>query len=198
MKRLMIILLSLVMVINIPITNVFADYIVENNLDHYYYELFENNEKRYVDVIDKKTKHVDYIVYDKKTERLTINGKNKKCVVHTNHPRNVARYKMNFTVYYQTAGLLAGSILAFSATSVSSISSLKKAISSSKIAAGTQVKGCLKYKFYKNNRRPYMTLTMKFGSGPNKSYSFKKSGMQMSNKSSILFRRNFYEKTNGF
>lgn len=182
MKRLTIILLSLVMVLNIPITTVFADHIEENNLNYYSYELFENSEKRYVDVINKKTKYVDYIVYDKKTERLTINGKNKKCVVHTNHPRNVARYKMNFTVYYQTAGLLAGSILAFTATSVSSISSLKTAISSSKIAAGTQVKGCLKYKCHKNNRRTYITLIIKFGSGPKKSYSFKTSSLRMSTK----------------
>lgn len=68
MKRLTIILLSLVMVLNIPITTVFADHIEENNLNYYSYELFENSEKRYVDVINKKTKHVDYIVYDKKTE----------------------------------------------------------------------------------------------------------------------------------
>lgn len=33
MKRLMIILLSLVMILNIPITTVFADYIEENNLN---------------------------------------------------------------------------------------------------------------------------------------------------------------------
>lgn len=66
MKRLMIILLSLVMILNIPITNVFADHIEENNLNHYSYELFENSEKRYVDVINKKTKHVDYIVYEKR------------------------------------------------------------------------------------------------------------------------------------
>ena len=39
MKRLMIILLSLVMILNIPITNVFADHIEENNLNHYSYEL---------------------------------------------------------------------------------------------------------------------------------------------------------------
>lgn len=45
MKRLMIILLSLVMILNIPITNVFADHIEENNLNQYSYELFENNEK---------------------------------------------------------------------------------------------------------------------------------------------------------
>lgn len=67
MKRLMIILLSLVMILNIPITNVFADHIEENNLNYYSYELFENSEKRYVDVINKKIKHVDYIVYNKKT-----------------------------------------------------------------------------------------------------------------------------------
>lgn len=93
MKRLMIILLSLVMVVNIPITTVFADHIEENNLNQYSYELFENNEKRYVDVINKKTKHVDYIVYDKKTSVLTINGRNKKCVVYRNHPRNASHYK---------------------------------------------------------------------------------------------------------
>ena len=34
MKRLMIILLSLVMVLNIPITTVFADHIEENNLNY--------------------------------------------------------------------------------------------------------------------------------------------------------------------
>lgn len=176
MKRLMIILLSLVMILNIPITNVFADHIEENNLNHYSYELFENSEKRYVDVINKKTKHVDYIVYDKKTGVLTINRRNKKCVVHANHPRNASHYKMNFTVDYQTAGLLAGSILAFTATS---ISSLKKVMP---VAVGTQVKGCLKYKCQKNNRRTYITLTMKFGSGPKKSYSFKTSSLRMSTK----------------
>ena len=66
MKRLTIILLSLVMVLNIPITTVFADHIEENNLNYYSYELFENSEKRYVDVINKKTKHVDYIVLNRK------------------------------------------------------------------------------------------------------------------------------------
>lgn len=35
MKRLTIILLSLVMVLNIPITTVFADHIEENNLNYY-------------------------------------------------------------------------------------------------------------------------------------------------------------------
>lgn len=34
-----------------------------------------------------------------------------------------------------------------------------------KLAVGTQVKGCLKYKCH-NNRRTYITLTIKFGSGP--------------------------------
>ena len=179
MKRLMIILLSLVMILNIPITTVFADHIEENNLNYYSYELFENSEKRYVDVINKKTKHVDYIVYDKKTGVLTINGRNKKCVVHANHPRNASYYKMNFTVDYQTAGLLAGSILAFTATS---ISSLKKVIPAFKLSVGTQVKGCLKYKCHKNNRRTYITLTIKFGSGPKKSYSFKTSSLRMSTK----------------
>lgn len=179
MKRLMIILLSLVMILNILITNVFADHIVENDLNHYSYELFENNKKRYVDVIDKKTKHVDYIVYDKKTGVLTINGRNKKCVVHANHPRNASYYKMNFTVDYQKAGLLAGSILAFTATS---ISFLKKVMPAFKLAVGTQVKGYLKYKCQKNNRRTYITLTMKFGRGRNKSYSFKTSSLRMSTK----------------
>lgn len=179
MKRLMIILLSLVMILNIPITNVFADHIEENNLNYYSYELFENSEKRYVDVINKKTKYVDYIVYDKKTGVLTINGRNKKCVVHANYPRNASHYKMNFTVDYQTVGLLAGSILAFTATS---ISSLKKVMPAFKLAVGTQVKGCLKYKCQKNNRRTYITLTMKFGCGRNKSYSFKTSSLRMSTK----------------
>ena len=94
MKRLMIILLSLVMILNVPITTVFADHIEENNLNYYSYELFENSEKRYVDVINKKAKHVDYIVYDKKTGVLTINGRNKKYVVHANHPRNASHYKI--------------------------------------------------------------------------------------------------------
>lgn len=168
-----------IFILSLAITNVFADHIEENNLNHYSYELFENSEKRYVDVINKKTKHVDYIVYDKKTGVLTINRRNKKCVVHANHPRNASHYKMNFTVDYQTAGLLAGSILAFTATS---ISSLKKVMPAFKLAVGTQVKGCLKYKCQKNNRRTYITLTMKFGSGPKKSYSFKTSSLRMSTK----------------
>lgn len=179
MKRLMIILLSLVMILNILITNVFADHIEENNLNQYSYELFENSEKRYVDVINKKTKHVDYIVYDKKTGQLTINGRNKKCVVHANHPRNASHYKMNFTVDYQTAGLLAGSILALTATS---ISSLKKVMQVPKIVSGTQVKGCIKYDCSKNRKKNYITLTMKFGSGQKKSYSFKTSSLRMSTK----------------
>ena len=37
-------------------------------------------------------------VYDKKTGVLTINGRNKKCVVYANHPRNASHYKINFTV----------------------------------------------------------------------------------------------------
>ena len=93
MKRLMMILLSLVMILNIPITTVFADHIEENNLNYYSYELFENSEKRYVDVINKKTKHVDYIVYDKKTGVLTINGKSNKCFVYRNHTRKASYYK---------------------------------------------------------------------------------------------------------
>ena len=177
MKRLMIILFSLVMILNIPINTVFADHIEENNLNQYSYELFENNEKRYVDVINKKTKHVDYIVYDKKTGQLTINGRNKKCVVHANHPRNASHYKMNFTVDYQTAGLLAGSILALTATS---ISSLKKAMLTTKIVSGTHVKGCIKYDCSKNRKKNYITLTMRFGRGRNKSYRFRDSGIRMS------------------
>lgn len=177
MKRLMIILLSLVMILNIPITNVFADHIEENNLNYYSYELFENNKKRYVDVIDKKTKHVDYIVYDKTTGQLTINGKNKTCVVYRNHPRNASHYKINFTVDYQTAGLLAGSILALTATS---ISSLKKVMPAFKLTVGTQVKGCIKYDCSKNRKKNYITLTMKFSRGRNKSYRFRDSGMRMS------------------
>ena len=177
MKRLTIILLSLVMVLNIPITTVFADHIEENNLNYYSYELFENSEKRYVDVINKKTKHVDYIVYDKKTGQLTINGRNKKCVVYRNHSRKASHYKMNFTIDYQTAGLLAGSILALTATS---ISSLKKVMLASKIVSGTQVKGCIKYDCSKNRKKNYITLTMKFGRGQNKSYRFRDSGMRMS------------------
>lgn len=106
-------------------------------------------------------------------------GYSKKCIVHANHPRNASHYKMNFTVDYQTAGLLAGSILAFTATS---ISSLKKVMPAFKLAVGTQVKGCLKYKCQKNNRRTYITLTMKFGSGPKKSYSFKTGSLRMSTK----------------
>lgn len=179
MKRLMIILLSLVMILNILITNVFADHIVENDLNHYSYELFENNKKRYVDVIDKKTKHVDYIVYDKATGQLTINGKNKTCVVYRNHPRNASHYKINFTVDYQTVGLLAGSILALTATS---ISSLKKVMLTSKIVSETQVKGCIKYDCSKNRKKNYITLTMRFGRGRNKSYRFRDSGMRMSTK----------------
>ena len=47
MKRLMIILLSLVMILNIPITTVFADHIEENNLNYYSYELFESDSVKY-------------------------------------------------------------------------------------------------------------------------------------------------------
>lgn len=173
------IVLSFLMILNIPMSHAHADNTVEQILDNYTYEIFENDEKRFVDVINKETKHVDYIIYDKTTGVLTINRRNKKCIVHANHPRNASHYKMNFTVDYQTAGLLAGSILAFTATS---ISSLKKVMPAFKLAVGTQVKGCLKYKCQKNNRRTYITLTMKFGSGPKKSYSFKANSLRMSTK----------------
>lgn len=84
---------------------------------------------------------------------------------------------MNFTVDYQTVGLLAGSILALTATS---ISSLKKAMLTTKIVSGTHVKGCIKYDCSKNRKKNYITLTMRFGRGRNKSYRFRDSGIRMS------------------
>lgn len=209
MKRLTIILLSLVMVLNIPITTVFADHIEENNLNYYSYELFENSEKRYVDVINKKTKHVDYIVYDKKTGVLTINGEVQDCVVTTTQPNgarsvsNAATCKTNFTVDFQTVGVLAGTILAIAAVSATvsacgvSVAAFKTAVSdiyrryatgklASKVFSGAKVKGYFKYTLQRNSngtsRYGNRSLTMKFGSGPNKSYSFGNGGWWSSTK----------------
>lgn len=58
------IVLSFLMILNIPMSHAHADNTVEQILDNYTYEIFENDEKRFVDVINKETKHVDYIIYD--------------------------------------------------------------------------------------------------------------------------------------
>lgn len=80
------IVLSLLMILNVPMSRVHADNTVEQILDNYTYEIFENDEKRFVDVINKETKHVDYIIYDKTTGVLTINGEVQDCVVTTTQP----------------------------------------------------------------------------------------------------------------
>ena len=67
------IVLSFLMILSIPMSHAHADNTVEQILDNYTYEIFENDEKRFVDVINKETKHVDYIIYDKTTGVLTIN-----------------------------------------------------------------------------------------------------------------------------
>lgn len=77
------IVLSFLMILNIPMSHAHADNTVEQILDNYTYEIFENDEKRFVDVINKETKHVDYIIYDKTTGVLTINGEVQDCVVTT-------------------------------------------------------------------------------------------------------------------
>ena len=86
MKKIIMIVLSLLMILNVPMSRVHADNTVEQILDNYTYEIFENDEKRFVDVINKETKHVDYIIYDKTTGVLTINGEVQDCVVTTTQP----------------------------------------------------------------------------------------------------------------
>ena len=104
MKKIITIVLSFLMILNIPMSRVHADNTVEQILDNYTYEIFENDEKRFVDVINKETKHVDYIIYDKTTGVLTINGEVQDCVVTTTQPNgarsvsNAATCKINFTV----------------------------------------------------------------------------------------------------
>lgn len=203
------IVLSFLMILNIPMSRVHADNTVEQILDNYTYEIFENDEKRFVDVINKETKHVDYIIYDKTTGVLTINGEVQDCVVTTTQPNgarsvsNAATCKTNFTVDFQTVGVLAGTILAIAAVSATvsacgvSVAAFKTAVSdiyrryatgklASKVFSGAKVKGYFKYTLQRNSNGPSRygnrSLTMKFGSGPNKSYSFGNGGWWSSTK----------------
>lgn len=209
MKKIIMIVLSFLMILNIPMSRVQADNTVEQILDNYTYEIFENDEKRFVDIINKETKHVDYIIYDKNTGVLTINGEVQDCVVTTTQPNgarsvsNAATCKTNFTVDFQTVGVLAGAILAIVAvaTTVSTcgvsvasfktgVSQICKAYNSGNLAVylkpGTKVKGYFKYTLQRNSngtsRYGNRSLTMKFGSGPNKSYSFGNGGWWSSTK----------------
>lgn len=209
MKKIIMIVLSFLMILNIPMSRVQADNTVEQILDNYTYEIFENDEKRFVDVINKETKHVDYIIYDKNTGVLTINGEVQDCVVTITQPNgarsvsNAATCKTSFTVDFQTVGILAGSILAIVAvaTTVSTcgvsvaafktgVSQICKAYNSGNLAVylkpGTKVKGYFKYTLQRNSngtsRYGNRSLTMKFGSGPNKSYSFGNGGWWSSTK----------------
>ena len=141
MKKIIMIVLSFLMILNVPMSRVHADNTVEQILDNYTYEIFENDEKRFVDVINKETKHVDYIIYDKTTGVLTINGEVQDCVVTTTQPNgarsvsNAATCKTNFTVDFQTVGILAGTILAIAAVSATvsacgvSVAAFKTAVS---------------------------------------------------------------------
>ena len=200
------IVLSFLMILNIPMSHAHADNTVEQILDNYIYEIFENDEKRFVDVINKETKHVDYIIYDKTTGVLTINGEVQDCVVITTQPNgarsvsNAATCKTNFTVDFQTVGVLAGTILAIAAVSATvsacgvSVAAFKTAVSDiyrrcnavSKISSGAKVKGYFKYTLQRNSngtsRYANRSLTMKFGGGPNKSYSFGNGGWWSSTK----------------
>ena len=209
MKKIIMIVLSFLMILNIPMSRVHADNTVEQILDNYTYEIFENDEKRFVDVINKETKHVDYIIYDKTTGVLTINGEVQDCVVTTTQPNgarsvsNAATCKTNFTVDFQTVGVLAGTILAIAAVSATvsacgvSVAAFKTAVSdiyrryatgklASKVFSGAKVKGYFKYTLQRNSNGPSRygnrSLTMKFGSGPNKSYSFGNGGWWSSTK----------------
>lgn len=209
MKKIIMIVLSLLMILNVPMSRVHADNTVEQILDNYTYEIFENDEKRFVDVINKETKHVDYIIYDKTTGVLTINGEVQDCVVTTTQPNgarsvsNAATCKTNFTVDFQTVGVLAGTILAIAAVSATvsacgvSVAAFKTAVSdiyrryatgklASKVFSGAKVKGYFKYTLQRNSngssRYANRGLTMKFGSGPNKSYSFGNGGWWSSTK----------------
>lgn len=209
MKKIITIVLSFLMILNIPKSRVHADNTVEQILDNYTYEIFENDEKRFVDVINKETKHVDYIIYDKTTGVLTINGEVQDCVVTTTQPNgarsvsNAATCKTNFTVDFQTVGVLAGTILAIAAVSATvsacgvSVAAFKTAVSdiyrryatgklASKVFSGAKVKGYFKYTLQRNSngtsRYGNRSLTMKFGSGPNKSYSFGNGGWWSSTK----------------
>ena len=209
MKKIIMIVLSLLMILNVPMSRVHADNTVEQILDNYTYEIFENDEKRFVDVINKETKHVDYIIYDKTTGVLTINGEVQDCVVTTTQPNgarsvsNAATCKTNFTVDFQTVGVLAGTILAIAAVSATvsacgvSVAAFKTAVSdiyrryatgklASKVFSGAKVKGYFKYTLQRNSngtsRYGNRSLIMKFGSGPNKSYSFGNGGWWSSTK----------------
>lgn len=203
------IVLSLLMILNVPMSRVHADNTVEQILDNYTYEIFENDEKRFVDVINKETKHVDYIIYDKTTGVLTINGEVQDCVVTTTHPNgarsvsNAATCKIDFGVIYKTAKLLAGTILAIAAVAAAvstcgvSVAAFKTAVSdiyrryatgklASKVFSGAKVKGYFKYTLQRNSngtsRYANRSITIKFGSGPNKSYSFGNGGWWSSTK----------------
>lgn len=200
------IVLSFLMILSIPMSHAHADNTVEQILDNYTYEIFENDEKRFVDVINKETKHVDYIIYDKTTGVLTINGEVQDCVVTTTQPNgarsvsNAATCKIDFGVTFKTIGVLAGAILGIAAVAAAvqgsgvSVNTFKKAVSFiykacsavSKISSGAKVKGYFKYTLQRNSngtsRYANRSLTMKFGSGPNKSYSFGNGGWWSSTK----------------
>lgn len=209
MRKIIMIVLSFLMILNIPMSHAHADNTVEQILDNYTYEIFENDEKRFVDVINKETKHVDYIIYDKTTGVLTINGEVQDCVVITTQPNgarsvsNAATCKIYFGVTFKTIGVLAGAILAIatvaSAASTcgvsvalfkAAVSQISKAYSYGSLAAylmpGAKVKGYFKYTLQRNSnvssRYANRGLTMKFGSGPNKSYSFGNGGWWSSTK----------------
>lgn len=209
MKKIIMIVLSFLMILNVPMSRVHADNTVEQILDNYTYEIFENDEKRFVDVVNKETKHVDYIIYDKTTGVLTINGEVQDCVVTINQPNgarsvsNAATCKVNFSVDFQNVSVLAGTILAIVAvatavqTSGVSVSVFKTGVSqivkvygygsfADYITHGAKVKGYFKYTLQRNSngtsRYANRSLTMKFGSGPNKSYSFGNGGWWSSTK----------------
>lgn len=206
MRKIIMIVLSFLMILNIPMSHAHADNTVEQILDNYIYEIFENDEKRFVDVINKETKHVDYIIYDKNTGVLTINGEVQDCVVTTTQPNgarsvsNAATCKIDFGVTFKTIGFLAGAILAIATVAAAvqgsgvSVNTFKKAVSFiykacnavSKISSGAKVKGYFKYTLQRNSngtsRYANRSLTMKFGGGPNKSYSFGNGGWWSSTK----------------
>lgn len=46
MKKIIMIVLSLLMILNVPMSRVHADNTVEQILDNYTYEIFENDEKK--------------------------------------------------------------------------------------------------------------------------------------------------------
>lgn len=209
MKKLFIIAISFMMILSVQVNNIYANDTKQYSIDNYLYEIYENSNERCVNVIDKTTNNIDYIVYNKDTGMLLINGKNQNCYVEeslNNSSRtvtNAANCKINFTVDFQTVGLLAGAILAITAVASAastcgvSIATFKIAVSQitnayscgslvSFMAPGAKVKGYFKYTLQRNSngtsRYANRSLTMKFGSGPNKTYSFGNGGWWSSTK----------------